>query len=195
MEAISLKNEKGLAVEGPLLMQPIVFDDERGCFFESWNARVFDELIGTKISFSQDNVSQSSRGVLRGLHYQIDPEPQGKLIRCSMGNIFDVAVDLRKHSKTFGEWVGTELSATNKRQLWIPTGFAHGFLTLSEQAEVSYKATGYWNKNCEHSIRWDDKTLNINWPIKQLKKSPILSEKDKIAPILNDAISNGNIFK
>ena len=195
MQAISLKNKKGFEVKGPLLITPTVFNDERGCFFESWNEKVFNELLETKISFSQDNVSQSSKGVLRGLHYQTDPEPQGKLIRCSMGTIFDVAVDLRKHSKTFGEWVGTEISAINKRQLWIPIGFAHGFLTLSEHAEVSYKATGYWNKNCEHSIRWNDKKLNINWPTMHLKTNPILSEKDKIAPILEDAISKGNIFR
>jgi dTDP-4-dehydrorhamnose 3,5-epimerase len=124
--------------------------------------------VGQPITFSQDNHSRSSRGVLRGLHYQLEPEPQGKLVRCPVGAIFDVAVDLRRSSPTFGQWVGAELSAENQQQLWVPVGFAHGFLTLSDHAEVLYKASGYWSKTCERSLRWNDPDLGIAWPLERL---------------------------
>ena len=145
----------GGLVQGPLLLKPRVFGDDRGFFFESWNQRSFHAALvdsgcndadAKQIAFRQDNHSCSSRGVLRGLHYQLEPEPQGKLVRCTVGAIFDVAVDLRRNSDTFGHWVAAELTAENHQQLWVPVGFGHGFLTLSDQAEVLYKASGFWNR-------------------------------------------------
>jgi dTDP-4-dehydrorhamnose 3,5-epimerase len=135
MQIEQLQTPSGQPLDGPLLITPQLFGDDRGFFYESWNQRRFDGAVGAPTSFSQDNHSRSSRGVLRGLHYQLEPEPQGKLVRCPVGSIFDVAVDLRRSSATFGQWVGAELSADNHRQLWVPVGFAHGFLTLSESAE------------------------------------------------------------
>jgi dTDP-4-dehydrorhamnose 3,5-epimerase len=151
--------------------------------------------VGAPTSFSQDNHSRSSRGVLRGLHYQLEPEPQGKLVRCPVGAIFDVAVDLRRSSPTFGQWVGAELSADNHRQLWVPVGFAHGFLTLSESAEVLYKASGFWSKTCERSLRWNDPELAIAWPLDRLGGlEPLLAEKDAAAPSLAQALAAGDVF-
>ena len=161
------------------IIEPDVFGDERGFFFESFNADKFDAVIGRKVKFVQDNHSKSIKGVLRGLHYQIAPHPQGKLVRCVSGEVFDVAVDIRKSSKTFGSWVGVYLSAQNRRQLWIPEGFAHGFLTVSDEAEFLYKTTDYWSKESECSIAWDDEELAIEWP--ELKVENILSEKDRTA--------------
>tara|TARA_B100000965_G_scaffold382213_1_gene380405 strand:- start:4875 stop:5462 length:588 start_codon:yes stop_codon:yes gene_type:complete len=195
MNATTLKSNKGNELEGPKLIHPQISTDERGYFYESWNKRTFNKVISDDISFFQDNISYSKKDVLRGLHYQLDPEPQGKLIRCSSGKIYDVAVDLRKSSPTFGEWISTELSSENKKQLWIPIGFAHGFLTLSEYAEVNYKASGFWNKNCEYSIHWNDKDLNIRWPTKTLDNNPIVNIKDESAPSFNDSISKEKIFK
>jgi dTDP-4-dehydrorhamnose 3,5-epimerase len=147
------------------------------------------------VTFSQDNHSRSSRGVLRGLHYQLEPEPQGKLVRCPVGAIFDVAVDLRRSSPTFGQWVGAELSATNHRQLWVPVGFAHGFLTLSDTAEVLYKASGFWSKACERSLLWSDPQLAIAWPLEQLAGSqPLLADKDAAAPAFAETIAAGEVF-
>ncbi|MBK17127.1 MAG: dTDP-4-dehydrorhamnose 3,5-epimerase [Prochlorococcus sp. SP3034] len=194
MEYTLLSNAKGEEVEGPLVLTPNVFNDERGYFYESWNEKKFNTIIGKEIRFAQDNISHSFKGVLRGLHYQLEPEPQGKLVRCSNGSIFDVAVDMRKKSKTFGKWVSAELSEENKNQLWIPVGFAHGFLTISDHAEVNYKATGFWNKDCEHSIRWNDNDLKITWPIMELGFEPIINEKDASAPFLKESILKGNIF-
>ena len=168
MQVEQLTAASGRVIEGPLLITPQMFGDERGFFFESWNQSHFDEAVGAPITFSQDNHSRSSRGVLRGLHYQLEPEPQGKLVRCPVGAIFDVAVDLRRSSPTFGQWVGAELSAENQQQLWVPVGFAHGFLTLSEAAEVLYKASGYWSKACERSLRCNDPDLAITWPLERL---------------------------
>ena len=139
MQVEELSTASGVVIEGPLLITPQIFGDGRGFFYESWNQRRFDEAVGCPINFLQDNHSRSCRGVLRGLHYQLEPEPQGKLVRCPVGLIFDVAVDLRRSSATFGQWVGAELSADNQQQLWVPVGFGHGFLTLSESAEVLYK--------------------------------------------------------
>ncbi|EET5419742.1 dTDP-4-dehydrorhamnose 3,5-epimerase, partial [Escherichia coli] len=157
-----------------LIFEPKVFGDERGFFFESFNQKVFEEAVGRKVEFVQDNHSKSSKGVLRGLHYQLEPYAQGKLVRCVVGEVFDVAVDIRKSSSTFGKWVGVNLSAENKRQLWIPEGFAHGFITLSNIAEFIYKTTQFYNPSFERVIAWDDPVLNINWNIKQL---PIVSKK------------------
>jgi dTDP-4-dehydrorhamnose 3,5-epimerase len=195
MQVEKLHTGSGLVMEGPLLLKPQVFGDGRGFFFESWNQGRFDAAVDTPVTFVQDNHSQSSRGVLRGLHLQLEPEPQGKLVRCPVGAIFDVAVDLRRRSPTFGQWVGTELSGENHLQLWVPVGFAHGFLTLSEHAEVLYKASGYWSKACERSLRWNDPELAITWPLDQLAgNQPLLSDKDAAAPTLAEMLASGEVF-
>lgn len=157
-----------------LVIEPKIFRDERGFFFESFNQRLFAEKIGKSCSFVQDNHSRSVRHVLRGLHYQIR-RPQGKLVRVIAGEIFDVAVDIRKGSPTFGQWVGERLSADNKKQFWVPEGFAHGFLVLSDHAEVLYKTTDYWSPQDERCIIWNDATIGIMWPIDGL---PVISSKD-----------------
>ncbi|MEP5904250.1 MAG: dTDP-4-dehydrorhamnose 3,5-epimerase, partial [Lentilitoribacter sp.] len=160
------------------IVEPAVFEDDRGFFFESFNQKKFEEAIGLAVSFVQDNHSKSSEGVLRGLHFQLPPFAQGKLVRVVRGEVFDVAVDIRRSSPTFGHWVGEILSETNKRQLWIPEGFAHGFLTLSETADFLYKTTNYYSQEHERSLRWNDETININWPS---TLSMIISDKDKNA--------------
>ncbi|EAQ3922454.1 dTDP-4-dehydrorhamnose 3,5-epimerase, partial [Salmonella enterica] len=160
-----------------LIFEPKVFSDERGFFMESFNQKVFEEAVGRKIEFVQDNHSKSTKGVLRGLHYQVEPYAQGKLVRCIAGEVFDVAVDIRKDSETFGKWVGVNISSENKRQLWIPEGFAHGFLVLSDSADFLYKTSNYYSPIHERGIVWNDPTININWPINIDK---ILSEKDTI---------------
>ena len=193
MQAEVLTTAAGVPVQGPLLLTPRVFGDERGFFFESWNQQAFNAAAGDT-AFVQDNHSRSSRGVLRGLHYQLPPHPQGKLIRCVLGEIFDVAVDIRRSSPTFGQWVGAVLSADNKQQLWVPAGFAHGFLTLSEQAEVLYKTTDFWSRECERAIRWLDPALAIAWPLEALAGAdPQLSEKDAVAPLLAE-LSPADLF-
>ena len=195
MQVEQLKSPQGATIEGPLLISPRAFGDERGWFFESWNQRRLDEAVGEAVVFSQDNHSRSVQGVLRGLHYQLAPEPQAKLVRASIGHIFDVAVDIRQSSATFGQWVGAHISAENKQQLWIPEGFAHGFLTLSAVAEVQYKARGFWNKTCERAIRWDDASMNIRWPLDQLRGAEVsLSSKDAEALTLNQAKAAGDVF-
>lgn len=166
------------AIPEVLIFEPKVFGDERGFFFESFNYKLFEEAVGYPVNFVQDNHSKSSKGVLRGLHYQLPPHAQGKLVRCVVGEVFDVAVDIRKSSPTFGQWVGVHLSGENKRQLWIPEGFAHGFLTLSEQAEFVYKTTNYYCKSAERAIIWDDRHIGISWP---LSSQPCLSDKDQVA--------------
>ena len=195
MQAERLQTITGLPVVGPLLITPRVFGDERGFFFESWNQRAFAaalEADGQPVpEFVQDNHSRSSQGVLRGLHYQLPPHPQGKLVRCVLGEIFDVAVDIRRGSPSFGQWVGATLSAANHQQLWVPAGFAHGFLTLSEHAEVLYKTTDFWSRDCERAIRWDDAQLAIAWP---QSAQPVLSEKDAVAPRLAD-LSASDLFE
>lgn len=168
-----------------LLIEPRVFGDERGFFFESYHQARFDAAVGRAVAFAQDNHSRSRRGVLRGLHYQLGAQAQGKLVRAVAGAIFDVAVDLRRSSPTFGGWVGVELSAENHRQLWIPEGFGHGFLTLSDVAEVLYKATTPYAPEAEGSVRWDDPRLAIAWP--GLGEPPTLSAKDAAAPGLDAA--------
>ena len=187
------------AVQGPLLLTPRVFGDARGFFFESWNKRQWIQLLADHgqepVGLVQDNHSRSSRGVLRGLHYQLPPNPQGKLVRCVVGEIFDVAVDLRRSSSTYGQWVGARLSAENHQQLWVPVGFAHGFLTLSEHAEVLYKTTDFWSQPCERAIRWDDSQLAIAWPQEGLPEGqPLLADKDAKAPTLAEALAVGDVF-
>ncbi|MTD33374.1 dTDP-4-dehydrorhamnose 3,5-epimerase [Paludibacterium denitrificans] len=173
------------AIADVKIIEPAVFGDDRGFFFESFNQKRFEEAIGRKVEFVQDNHSRSSKGVLRGLHYQLPPHAQGKLVRCTLGEVFDVAVDIRRNSATYGDWVGITLSADNKRQLWIPEGFAHGFITISEQAEFLYKTTDYWHQELERSIAWNDPTLAINWPT---GTEPILSAKDQAAQSLSAQI-------
>jgi dTDP-4-dehydrorhamnose 3,5-epimerase len=167
-----------------LVLTPRYLRDERGFFVESYNKRAFAEAAGAEFEFVQDNHSRSRRGVLRGLHYQLPPHAQGKLVRVAGGEIFDVAVDLRNESPTFGRWFGTVLSAEKGNQMWIPPGFAHGFLTLSEIADVLYKASDYYTPDCERTIAWDDPEIAIAWP---LDGSPLLSAKDSAAPTLAQA--------
>ena len=204
MSVEPLVTTNGELVEGPLLVIPQTFGDDRGFFYESWNQRRFHaDLIaaGTPsaevdaLQFRQDNHSRSNRGVLRGMHFQLPPEPQGKLVRCSLGAIFDVAVDLRLESPSFGQWVSAELTAENHHQLWVPVGFAHGFLTLSDVAEVQYKASGFWNRSCERSLRWDDPTIAITWPLERVSvETPLLAEKDAFAPLLDALKAGGEVF-
>jgi dTDP-4-dehydrorhamnose 3,5-epimerase len=170
-----------------LLIEPKVFGDARGFFFESYNAKVFRELSGVGMAFVQDNHSRSARGVLRGLHYQIR-QPQGKLVRVARGAVFDVTVDLRRSSPTFGKWVGTELSEENRRELWIPPGFAHGFLVLSESADFLYKTTDYYAPEHERCIAWNDPAIGIRWPLAQAGLvEPRLSPKDSAGTTLDKA--------
>lgn len=164
------------AIPDVLIIEPKVFSDDRGLFFESFNENDFSKAVGKKITFVQDNHSLSKKGVLRGLHYQVQ-HTQGKLVRVINGVVFDVAVDLRQSSATFGQWVGIELSAENKKQLWIPEGFAHGFLVLSDEAEFLYKTTDYWHPVSEQCIVWNDLKLSIAWPV--IKGGPVLNDKDE----------------
>jgi len=171
------------ALSDVLIIEPKVFGDERGFFFESFNSRVFEELTGLTRNFVQDNHSRSAKNVLRGLHYQIR-HPQGKLVRVCVGEVFDVAVDIRKSSPTFGQWAGVILSAENKRQLWVPEGFAHGFLVLSDVAEFLYKTTDYWYPEHERSIIWNDPEIGIQWPVLD---APVLAGKDASGILLYNA--------
>lgn len=171
------------AIPDVLIIEPKVFGDDRGFFYESFNQKSFEELTGVKANFVQDNHSKSAINVLRGLHYQIQ-QPQGKLVRVAVGEVFDVAVDLRRQSSTFGQWVGVVLSAENKRQLWVPPGFGHGFLVLKEGTEFLYKTTDYYAPQHERCVRWDDPAIGIEWPI---IGSPVLSAKDKVGADLSNA--------
>jgi dTDP-4-dehydrorhamnose 3,5-epimerase len=161
-----------------LVLKPRVFGDERGFFTESWNQQRFDEAVGHAVRFVQDNHSRSARGVLRGLHYQVEPAAQGKLVRVTSGRVFDVAVDLRKSSARLGQWAAAELSAENGLQMWIPPGFAHGFLTLSDTADVLYKSTAFYSPQHERMLAWDDPHVGIEWPLEELRAAPSLSAKD-----------------
>jgi len=176
------------AIPDVLILEPQVFGDERGFFFESFNQQKFEQLTGVKTQFVQDNHSKSAANVLRGLHYQI-AQPQGKLVRVVAGEVFDVAVDLRKQSKTFGQWVGAILSSDNKRQMWVPEGFAHGFLVLKDNTEFLYKTTDYYAPQHERCIRWDDAGIGIEWPTASLaaNSAPVLSTKDQLGSSLADA--------
>ncbi|WP_312414654.1 dTDP-4-dehydrorhamnose 3,5-epimerase [Pseudescherichia sp.] len=166
-----------------LIFEPKVFGDDRGFFFESFNQQVFEQAVGRTVNFVQDNHSRSSKGVLRGLHYQLAPVAQAKLVRCLRGAIYDVAVDIRKNSSTFGKWVGVELSAENKKQIWIPEGFAHGFIALDDDSEILYKTNNYYAKEYERAIIWNDDQLKIDWPINPIT----ISEKDALALVFTIA--------
>jgi len=172
-------------IEGLLVLEPTVYGDDRGFFLESYNRKAFNDIVGYDCEFKQDNHSKSVKGVLRGLHYQLR-KPQGKLVRAVSGEIFDVAVDIRKGSPTFGQWFGINLSAENKKQLWVPKGFAHGFLVISDCAEVLYKASDFYDPEFEYSIKWNDPKLNIAWPA--LDVAPMLSQKDLAGASFKDAI-------
>ena len=173
------------AIPDVLIFEPKVFGDERGFFMESFNQKVFDAAIGRHVEFVQDNHSRSAKGVLRGLHYQIQ-QPQGKLVRVTSGAVFDVAVDIRRSSMSFGKWVGVELSAENHRQLWVPVGFAHGFLVTSDSADFLYKTTDFYAPDYERAIAWNDPELAIRWPVDALP--PRLSSKDQSAALLRHAV-------
>lgn len=181
-----------LAIPDVVLIEPKVFGDARGFFFESFNQKVFNEATGTNYQFVQDNHSRSSKGVLRGLHYQLPPHVQGKLVRVVRGKVWDVAVDIRKNSPTLGQWVGVELSEDNQHQLWVPPGFAHGFVVLSEVADFLYKVTDYYAPQLNRGIVWNDPKINIRWP--ELRMDWLISEKDRLQPFLNnvDALSLEN---
>ena len=174
-------------IEGVLVLEPKVFGDARGFFFESFNARDFEQATGLKETFVQDNHSKSATGVLRGLHYQVQ-HAQGKLVRVSQGAVFDVAVDIRKDSPTFGQWFGLELSAEKKKQLWVPAGLAHGFLVTSESAEFLYKTTDYYRPEFERSILWSDPAIGIDWPLHLLDGAPLLAPKDLAGIGLQDSL-------
>ena len=169
----------------PVLSERTIFEDDRGFFYEAFNQREFDDRIGHRVDFVQDNHSRSRKGVLRGLHYQLPPAAQGKLVSVTSGAIYDVAVDIRRSSADFGKWVGHELNEENLHQLWVPPGFAHGFLVLSERADVLYKTTTYHEPELDRSIRWDDPEIGIDWPLGD--ETPIVSPKDASAPSLSDA--------
>lgn len=188
MEIKKLSSNRGNILEGLYMIKPKVYRDKRGFFYESWNQSSFNDALGEKIIFMQDNHSSSNSGVLRGLHYQIEPKTQGKLVRCVSGSVFDVAVDIRKSSPTFSEWASIILDGSNKSMIWIPSGFAHGFLSLVDNSEVVYKASSLWSAEHDRSLRWNDKDINISWPLNKLKlKLPELSEKDEFAPYLKNA--------
>jgi dTDP-4-dehydrorhamnose 3,5-epimerase len=172
------------AIPDVLIIEPKVFGDERGFFYESFNQRLFNQAVNKEVHFVQDNHSKSQRGVLRGLHYQMPPFAQGKLVRVIEGEVFDVAVDIRKSSPTFGKWVGVHLSATNNRQLWIPEGFAHGFLTLSDSAQFLYKTTNFYSVEQERCICWNDTSISVQWPLQDI---PTLSGKDQAGLALKQA--------
>ncbi len=184
----SLSSNKGNILDGVFIIKPKIFEDNRGFFYESWNQVLFNQIVGEEVKFQQDNHSLSNIGVLRGLHYQVGPKPQGKLVRCVSGSVFDVAVDIRKSSPTFGEWTSIVLDKINKLMIWVPVGFAHGFLSLEDNSEVLYKATELWSKDQERSLRWNDEIISINWPLKEINfAEPRVSEKDSNAPFLNNA--------
>ena len=176
MQKNPLVGSVGDTIDDLFLITPSIFHDNRGYFYESWNQKNFDQLIGKSIKFLQDNHSFSKQGVVRGLHYQLQPFQQSKLVMCMCGEIFDVAVDLRKNSRTFGSWAGVILNDKNHNKLWVPEGFAHGFLVMSSSALVIYKVDQYWKKDYEKSIRWDDEYLQIKWP--EVKDKGLISEKD-----------------
>tara|TARA_B100001248_G_scaffold149946_1_gene112454 strand:- start:3287 stop:3877 length:591 start_codon:yes stop_codon:yes gene_type:complete len=191
-----LNSEKKNKIDGPLIFIPDRFSDIRGFFFESWNEKKFNDIISEKVTFVQDNHSLSFYGVLRGLHFQKEPNAQGKLIRVVRGKILDIIVDLRANSNTFKEWTSIVLSKRNRRQLWVPEGFAHGFITLTGEAEINYKTTQFWNKESERTLLWNDNNLNINWRLKDLKiESPIVSEKDSKGNTLKYLYDKGDLFQ
>ena len=195
MEYFNVNSNNGNLIKGPLIIKPKIIFDNRGYFFESWNHLEFNKIISRKVSFVQDNHSESKYGVLRGLHYQLRPKAQAKLVRCTKGEIFDVLVDIRKDSDTYGEWSSVILNEENKLQFWIPEGFVHGFISLRDFSEVQYKTNEYWDKDYERSLFWQDSDLNIKWPIGNKEKYKIITNhKDSIAPTLKEIEKSGEIF-
>jgi len=195
MEVNQLRNNHNKIINGPLEIKPKVFYDERGYFYETWNAKDFEVTTNSDILFVQDNQSFSKKGTLRGLHYQLDPMAQGKLVRVTKGKVFDVIVDIRKNSKTFFSWTSLLLSCKEKNQVWIPKGFAHGFLTLSEEAILEYKVTNFWNKDLERTILWNDSQISIKWPIMNPNLlEPNISLKDRNGLTLKSLTKKGEVF-
>ena len=195
MKIEKIKSSKNLLIDGPIILIPDKFSDERGFFYESWNKEIFNLTIKRDISFVQDNHSKSNYGVIRGLHYQKKPFEQGKLIRVINGAILDVIVDLRLDSPTFKEWAVTILNKQNRKQLWIPEGFAHGFISLTKQTEVNYKTNNFWNRELERTLIWNDLDLKINWQLDKLNlKSPIISKKDLEGKSLQELLISKDLF-
>ena len=196
MEYFNVNSNNGNLIKGPLIIKPKIFFDKRGYFFESWNHSEFNKTISRKVHFVQDNHSESKYGVLRGLHYQLEPKAQAKLVRCTKGKVFDVLVDIREASDTYGEWSSVILSEQNKLQFWIPEGFVHGFMSLKDFSEVQYKTNEYWDKDHERSLLWKDSDLKINWPLVNSndKDKIIISHKDSIAPTLKEIEKSGDLF-
>ncbi len=196
MDYLNVRSNKGNIIKGPLIIKPNIFFDKRGYFFESWNQSEFNQIISRQVNFVQDNHSQSIYGVLRGLHYQLNPKAQAKLVRCTKGEVFDVLVDLRQDSDTYGEWSSIILNEKNKLQFWIPEGFVHGFISLRENSEIQYKTNEYWDKDHERTLSWEDADLNINWPLANSNErcKIIINEKDSIAPTLKEIEKAGELF-
>ena len=196
MEYFNINSNKGNLIKGPLIIKPKIFFDNRGYFFESWNNSEFNKIISRNVNFVQDNHSESKLGVLRGLHYQLKPKAQAKLVRCIKGEIFDVIADIRKDSNTFGEWSSIILNRQNKLQVWIPEGFVHGFVALKDSSEVQYKTNEYWDKNYERALFWKDSDINVNWPFENSneKCKLIVNHKDSIAPTLKEIEKAGDLF-
>tara|TARA_Y100000589_G_C27172143_1_gene637158 strand:- start:759 stop:1349 length:591 start_codon:yes stop_codon:yes gene_type:complete len=196
MEYFNINSNKGNLIEGPLIIKPKIFFDNRGYFFESWNHSEFKQIISRDVNFVQDNHSESKLGVLRGLHYQLKPKAQAKLVRCTKGEVFDVLVDIRKHSKTYGEWSSIVLSSQNKLQFWIPEGFVHGFISLKDLSEVQYKTNEYWAKDHERSLCWEDSNVKIDWPLvnNNERLKIIINDKDANAPSLKEIEKLGETF-
>ena len=196
MEYLNVNSNKGNQMKGPLIIKPKIFFDNRGYFFESWNHSKFNQIISRKVNFVQDNHSESHFGVLRGLHYQLRPKAQAKLVRCTKGEVFDVLVDIRKDSETYGEWSSVILNEQNKLQFWIPEGFVHGFISLKDLSQVQYKTNEYWDKDYERSLSWQDTDLNINWPLANSNERSkiIINDKDSIAPTLKEIEKSGELF-
>ena len=194
MKTEFLKDKSSNLFSGPIIFTPKIFLDERGYFFETWNKKRFTSQVNLEVDFVQDNESYSEEGTIRGLHYQLNPYSQGKLIRVIKGEIYDVIVDLRKESKTFAKWAGIKINSDIKNQLWIPKGFAHGFLTLSKEAIISYKVTNFWVKDFERTLLWNDPDINISWPIKEKIFIPKLSPKDQQGNIFKELIEKGDLF-
>ena len=195
MKVNKLRNKENQIINGPLEIKPKIFNDDRGYFYETWNAKDFEAKIDSETSFVQDNQSFSERGTLRGLHYQLNPMAQGKLVRVTKGIVFDVIVDLRKKSNTFKSWASLILNCQDKNQIWIPKGFAHGFLTLSKEAIIEYKVTDFWEKDLERTILWNDPSISIEWPrLNNKLLKPNLSFKDMNGLSLQSVIKKGEVF-
>ena len=195
MELNVLRNQNNKIINGPLEIKPKVFHDERGYFYETWNSKDFEININSDTIFVQDNQSYSKKGTLRGLHYQLDPMAQGKLVRVTKGEVFDVIVDLRQNSKTCSTWTRLFINCRDKNQIWIPKGFAHGFLALSEEVILEYKVTDYWNKELERTILWNDSSISIQWPnLNNNFLKPNISLKDRSGLTLKTLIETGEIF-